>query len=149
VTETAGRIALVGCVKKKREGTHPARDLYVSPLFAKRRAHVEAAGMPWFILSAEHGLVDPATRIAWYDRTLNTMSAEERRAWGERVLRQLREQVGDLRGITFELHAGARYVDAIAEGLRAAGATIKLPTAGLSLGRQLAWYGQDRGAVSR
>ena len=37
--------------------------------------------------------------------------------------------------------AGSHYTDAIAAGLREAGATIEVPTAGLGLGRQLAWYG--------
>ncbi len=138
------RIALVGCVKTKRKGTFPARDLYVSPLFLKRRAYVEATGVRWWILSAEHGLVAPMTNLRDYERTLNRMSAADRRSWGERVLRQLRAELGSLDGYTFEVHAGSHYVAAIAAGLRAAGATIDLPTAGLGLGQQLAWYGRNK-----
>jgi hypothetical protein len=36
-----------------------ARDLYRSPLFRKERAYAEQSGVPWFILSAEHGLGAP------------------------------------------------------------------------------------------
>ncbi len=137
---TERRIALVGCVKTKRSGVHPARDLYVSPLFLRRRAFVEAARLPWFILSAKHGLVAPEAELRKYEMTLNTMSAADRRAWGARVLGQLREQLGDLDGLTFEFHAGARYVEALEQGLGEAGARIDVPTEGLTMGRQLAWY---------
>ncbi len=37
----------------------PAKDLYVSALFDKERAYAERTGIPWFILSAQHGLVAP------------------------------------------------------------------------------------------
>ena len=137
------RVALVGCVKGKRSGTHPARDLYTSPLFRKRRAHVEAVGLPWWILSAGYGLVAPDQPIATYDRTLNAMSAAERRAWGERVVAALRAELGDLRGTVFEVHAGSRYVDAIEPGLRVLGAKVEVPTAGLGLGEQLGWYARS------
>ena len=40
-----------------------AKDLYTSDWFRKARAYVEHRGGPWFILSAEHGLVDPETVI--------------------------------------------------------------------------------------
>ncbi len=138
-------IALVGCVKSKRMGTHAARDLYTSALFSKRVAHVEAAGLRWWVLSAKYGLVAPGERIPSYDQTLNAMSTREREAWGARVVDQLRAAIGDLVGITFEIHAGARYVDAIGIRLRDAGASIEVPTAGLGLGKQLAWYGQRVG----
>ena len=136
------RIALVGCVKTKRKGTHPARDLYVSPLFRKRCAYVEAEGLRWWILSAEYGLVAPDVPLRDYNRTLNAMRAAERRAWGQRVLEALRAELGDLGEYAFDIHAGSHYVTAIAPGLRDAGATVDVPTAGLGLGRQLAWYGQ-------
>ncbi|MFZ5854207.1 MAG: DUF6884 domain-containing protein [Chloroflexota bacterium] len=133
-------IALVGCVKTKRPGVRPARDLYASPLFRYRRAYVEAAGTGWYILSAKHHLLDPGEPVDRYDRTLNEMSAADRRVWGRTVVAQLRDRLGDLGHVDFEIHAGARYVEAIADGLRAAGASVRVPTAGRSLGQQLAWY---------
>lgn len=68
------------------------------------------------------------------------MTQGERRAWGQRVLVDLRARVGDLRGVVLEIHAGSRYVSAIAADLRAAGAQVEVPTAHLRLGQQLAWY---------
>ena len=63
-------IVLVACVKSK--GTRPAaaKDLYISALFRKERAYAERAGVPWFILSAEHGLVAPDEWLAPYERYL-------------------------------------------------------------------------------
>src|SRR4051812_48768416 len=40
-TQSEPDAVLVGCVKTKRTSAAPARDLYVSPLFAKRRAYAE------------------------------------------------------------------------------------------------------------
>jgi hypothetical protein len=54
-------ILLIGCVKKKADTARPARELYTSPLFTRRRAYAEAAGVPWFILSSQWGLVAPRT----------------------------------------------------------------------------------------
>ncbi len=147
--ERAGprRVALVGCVRSKRTGTHPARDLFVSALFGRRRAHVEAAGLRWWILSARHGLVRPDEPLAPYNETLNDMSSIEREAWGEKVLAQLHSELPDLDGYTVEIHAGGRYVDAIRPGLLEQGAGVMVPTAGMGLGAQLAFYGKVAAAV--
>lgn len=59
--------------------------LYVSPWFQLARAYVERTGQPWFILSAEYGLLDPDQVIAPYDRMLVHMPADERRAWARNV----------------------------------------------------------------
>lgn len=49
------RVALVSCVKTKRDTPHPAKDLYTSPLFKGLRRYAEAHADTWFILSAEFG----------------------------------------------------------------------------------------------
>jgi hypothetical protein len=58
------RVCLVSCVSSKAVRALPARDLYISALFIKARAYVESLRCPWFILSAEHGLVHPDAVIA-------------------------------------------------------------------------------------
>jgi uncharacterized protein DUF6884 len=57
-------------VKKKLTHRAPAEDLHVSPLFVGRCRYVEGSCDRWFILSAEHGLVTPATELEPYDETL-------------------------------------------------------------------------------
>jgi len=101
----SNRVLLLGCVKLKHERPLPARDLYRSPLWVRRRAYAEARGYPWLILSAKHGLVDPARRIAPYDLALSDLRAAARRRWGERVVGALVERFGSIVDVVFEVHA--------------------------------------------
>lgn len=131
---------LVGCVKLKGSQPAPARELYTSDLFRKRRRYAEATGRPWYILSALHGLVLPADVLAPYDMALSDQPAAYRAAWGERVVAALLDELPDVEGATFEVHAGAAYSDAISAPLRRHGAMLQLPLRGLAQGQQLQWY---------
>lgn len=131
---------LVACVKEKLGTPAAARDLYVSPLFKKERAYAEASGLPWFILSAEHGLVAPDEWLAPYERYLPGTPLSFRQAWGPWVVERLELLAGSLRGRTVEIHAGAAYVDALRRPLESKGANLFEPLTGLSLGQRLAWY---------
>jgi hypothetical protein len=139
------KIGLVGCVKSKRGYPTPAGDLYTSALFSGRRRWVQASCSRWYILSAKHGLVAPGQVLDPYDETLTTQGSLARRAWAARVLVQLREALGDIGRYDFEIHAGAAYVGhGLHAGLVSGGAGVTLPAAGLSLGRQLALYRDQR-----
>jgi hypothetical protein len=127
-------------VKSKLDRSAPAQDLYTSPLFRKERSYAEAAGAPWFVLSAEHGLVAPTTVLRPYDLRLSDTPRDYRRTWGTRVVEQLTETVGPLTGMVIEVHAGSAYIDAIRDRLLAEGAEIVEPLHGLTLGERLAWY---------
>jgi hypothetical protein len=141
VSATDGtRVILLGCVKQKHDHQAAAKDLYRSRLWTARRSYAEASGRPWLILSAKHGLLDPDARISPYDVELRTLSATERRDWGERTVRELEQRLGPLSGMTFEVHAGAAYRRAIEPGLERLGANLDAPLARLSIGRQPAWY---------
>ena len=135
------RIGLVGCVKSKGSVPAPARDLYTSALFRGRRAYVERSCQTWFILSAEHGLVDPDRVLAPYERSVTVMSRAEWREWSQNVLDVLRGRIGDLSQHTFEIHAGAAYRDfGLLAGLRQAGCQVEVPSSGLRQGEQLRFY---------
>jgi hypothetical protein len=135
------RVGLVGCVKTKRSVPSPAKDLYTSPLFKGSRRAVERLCDRWFVLSAKHGLLGPDELVEPYDETLATASRERRRAWSVEVVRALRDELGDLAGHTFEIHAGsAYYAHGLQRSLEGAGAAVDVPTAGLSLGHRLAYY---------
>lgn len=88
---------LVGCVKTKHSGPSAAKDLYKSHLWRCRRAYAESFGCPWYILSAEHGLLDPDQSICPYDLSLNDLRAKDRRFWSTRVLDELKRRVPSLR----------------------------------------------------
>jgi hypothetical protein len=139
---TAQRAGLVGCVKSKRGVRTTARDLYVSPLFLRRRSAVEQTCGRWFILSALHGLVQPDDELDPYDDTLRKKSVSERRAWSEALVEELERRLGLLGRYEFELHAGRDYIEhGVHQRLVASGAAVLLPVAGMGIGRQLAYYG--------
>jgi len=128
-------IGLVSCGKTKLPYAAPARDLYTGQLFRAARAYVEARGWQWWILSAKHGLLHPETIITPYDVTLTTMKHEQRRAWAERVLKQIaREVPPDARVVIL---AGIRYHEFLSP-LRQSH-IVEVPVIGLGLGRQIAW----------
>lgn len=137
---TTADVILVGCVKSKLPHPAPARELYTSPLFRKARSYSERSGQPWFILSAQHGLVDPDAELGPYDLRLSTTPLTYRQEWGNRVVEDLHATLGTLADRTVEIHAGAAYADALRPRLTAAGATVVEPLAGLPLGPRLGWY---------
>lgn len=124
-------MVLVGCVKSKLDRPAPARELYTSALFRKQRAYAEATGVPWFVLSAEYGLVEPTRMIEPYELHLASTSRAYRTGWGRRVVDDLAAKLGGLGSLVIEIHAGAAYVEALRDGLAGAGATIVEPLAGL------------------
>jgi len=135
------RVGLVGCVRQQGAGKAAAQDLFVAPLFRARRAYVERTCGRWYVLSALHGLVAPGEELTSYDLKLKSLSQAERRAWSERVLSQLETELGDLKGFTFEIHAGASYTnEGLVRGLRARSAAVELPAAGLGEAQELAFY---------
>jgi cytoplasmic iron level regulating protein YaaA (DUF328/UPF0246 family) len=131
------RIAFVSCVKTKRATASPARDLYQSALFRGLRAYAEAEADRWYILSAEHGVLEPCTVIEPYERSLITMRKAQRNEWWERVERQLSGILPPNAQVV--LLAGARYREALEPSLLARGYEVEVPLKGLGQGRQLQW----------
>ena len=136
----AADIVLVSCVKTKRPEAAAAKDLYISALFRKERSYAERSGVPWYILSAEHGLVDPEQWLAPYERYLPDESSTYREAWGVKVVDDLEQIEGLMEGKVIEIHAGAVYLEAIRSRLQSRGAVIVEPLRGLPMGKRLRWY---------
>ena len=135
------RLILVGCVGQKRPVSSPAKDMYISPLWEKRRAYAEATGMPWAILSAEYGLVMPDQVIEPYDRSLRDETPAYRREWSEWTARAVVDLCRQLDVSTVEAHAGSAYMEhGLIGRLNAAGIRVLWPLRGLRIGEQLAWY---------
>lgn len=136
------RIALVSCVKSKRSTPAPARELYTSQLFRGFRRVAERSADRWFILSAEHGLLDPSTEIHPYERTLNNMPRSERLIWSAAVRAQLERALPA--GCDVVIYAGERYREGLVEWLRERGHTVEIPLEGKGLGEQLQWLAINR-----
>jgi hypothetical protein len=131
---------LVACAKSKLAVPAAAKDLYNSARFRKARAYVERLGHPWYILSAEHGLVGPDEWLAPYERYLPDTPPEYRRAWGDWVVARLDLLLEGLAGTVVELHAGEGYVQPIIAALERRGAAVERPLQGLTSGRWQSWY---------
>lgn len=135
------RIYLVSCVSRKTPYCAPARDLYVSSLFQKARAYVLKSGSPWFILSAEHGLVHPDDVLAPYEKTLNNMRVAERRAWAEKVQSQMEQVLPGADEVI--IFAGTRYREHLEDWLNRRFARVQVPMRGLQIGKQLQWLTEN------
>jgi len=140
MTESAGKCFLVSCVGQKANSARPARDLYLSDWFVKARRYVEQASSPWFILSAEFGLVHPEKVVPPYEKSLNHMGVAERRAWAQRVIGQLERDLPPSDEIV--VLAGQRYREFLMDFLRAKAQQVHVPLEGLRIGEQLSWLGE-------
>ena len=127
-------VYLVPCASRKGRTPAPARDLYQSPLFLKMRGVVEEMAVPWFILSAKHGLLRPEQVVEPYDLTLNDLPVSERRAWAQRVVGQMEAGLPPADRIV--VFAGQKYREFLMDWLRAR-ATVETPLAHLGIGKQL------------
>ncbi len=134
-------IGLISCVGKKRSSAAEAKNLYDSALFAKSREFVEQHCDSWFILSAKHGLVDPAEVIEPYEETLNTKSRRERDDWAEGVWAVLRRRLRRDDYVT--VLAGERYRESLVPLIQAYGCHVDIPMQGLGIGRQLQWLSRQ------
>lgn len=130
-------VHLVSCVGQKRGEPSAAKDLYIFDWFKKARTYAEAAGGRWYILSAEHGLVTPDTKIAPYEKTLNTMPIRERREWAMKVCSQMDEVLPDLSRAVFL--AGRRYREFLIGYFEERKVEVVIPMAGLRIGEQRSW----------
>jgi hypothetical protein len=135
---TTQRVGLVSCGRQKRAEPSRARDLYTSTLFKLAREYCERTCVRWYILSAEHGLLPPEVLVDPYNRTLLTMSKQQRHDWGRKVVEQywIQRLAYRLRDCVVEVHAGFYYVQA----LRWSGLEFVEPLKGLQIGERLAWY---------
>jgi hypothetical protein len=134
-------IALVSCVKTKRDEPAPPKNLYTSDYFEKMRSYVEQYHDDWWILSAKHRLLDPdGETIDPYDETLTGARVATKQEWAERVADQLDEQGLLSEDVTLVFHAGKDYYDELLTRIEDSRVTIEIPTQGLAIGEKQAWY---------
>ena len=99
-------IILISCVSKKGTQKTKAEKLYESALFVKSLAYAKSLKYDnIYILSAKYHLLALDTEIEPYNLTLNTMSKQEKTAWGKDVIAQLME-VADVEKDKFIIWAG-------------------------------------------
>lgn len=130
-------LVLVSCAASKLEQPSPAKQLYCSDWFIKARTLVEKHNVDWLILSALHGVVEPDTILTPYNKTLNTMTAPERKEWAAKTYDQLTPYLkGRKRIIIF---AGRRYYEYLSCMLHTTDYEVDIPMKNLKIGEQLSW----------
>lgn len=120
------KFVIVGCGAAKRDrelepGTlqvkrYPAKDLYTSTYFQKKREYAEEVGDQWMILSALHGLLPPGEKIKPYDVTIDDLDDDRLDDLAHRVGMTLIEWVTWEQGEGNEVDeivvlAGKKYLD--------------------------------------
>lgn len=117
-------VFLVGCSESKRAEASPAEELYTSSRFRLCRevAHVADS---WYVLSAKHGLMAPATQVKPYDRSIGDLTTEERQQWTTLVVSQIAKAVGKDCTITFL--CDTEYSSAVSRELIEKGFSVRLP----------------------
>jgi hypothetical protein len=134
-------LGLISCTKAKLNRKCKASELYsVSDLFKKAYAYCTKHYDDIAILSAKYGLLLPDYEVKPYDKTLNNMSVEERKAWSKMVFKQMQTRLclADFDRIFF--HAGKNYREFLIRKLERSGLKIEVPLENLTIGKQLAWY---------
>ena len=134
---------LVSCVSQKLQGTHPAKELYVSSLFRKSRAYAESHADQWYVLSAKYGLLHPESMVESYDETLNTMDVAKRWAWAEKVSQGLSDILEPGDKVVFL--AGKKYMENIVPNLQGMGVAVENPLGTLRFGERLKWLKEHLG----
>ena len=133
------RVLLVACGDAKLDHPAPAAELYTGSLTRAAIRHAIATGHPWYIVSACHGLVDPATVLAPYNVSIADLDREYRPIWGRQVVGKLTDRHPDCDVV--EAHLGESYLRALRPWLTA---TVEEPLRGLGIGRRLQWYAGRR-----
>ena len=94
------KVVLIACCQTKAEGPVAAKDLYQGALFKKSLVYAKSLNPDRiYILSAEHHLLPLDKVISKYDKTLNKMSAQQKRDWTEIVLEQMEHENLDLHNL--------------------------------------------------
>lgn len=148
-------ISLVSCTAKKVDSRSPAKDLYISPWFQKARKWAEGLSREWFILSARHYLVHPATILDPYEYSLDDYLKDhpDLSAWVNMVVFGLLSELGlwgtpshpteypyDNKNTVLVLMAGDKYRRELVPRLNQLGFAVYHPTPGMGIGEQLSYF---------
>jgi hypothetical protein len=125
----SGRVVLVGSSGAVAETPGAAGGLFLSDGFARAREHAVHSRLPWFVLSARHGLLDPGDVVSPFGIQIDDQPAAYRSAWGEWVVVQLADRV-QLDGVVVEVHGGVDFAQPLRQPLARRGAALEIPLPG-------------------
>ena len=105
-------IVILSCTKSKLDKPSQAQDLYsASPMFKKTLEYGKSLKPDkMYILSAKHFLVPLNKVLAPYDKTLKEMPKDEKEAWGEKIISQMKSSGISLEKDQFVFLTGSEYM---------------------------------------
>jgi hypothetical protein len=90
-----------------------------------------------YILSAKHFLVPLNKVLAPYDKTLKEMPKDEKEAWGEKVISQMKASGISLEKDNFIFLTGSEYMKPLLKYIPES--SVETPMAGKRFGERLKW----------
>lgn len=134
---TLSTLNLIGCTLKKRAETCRAADLYLGRLYALSRIYAERKGLPWRILSPEHGLLHPDAIVAPYSKRMSR-NQEERRQWAIWVASAIKSEFPS-KQTRILLIASPIYTSELGQRLIALGYCVSEPMENMGLDQRTKW----------
>lgn len=133
------QIVLLSCTKSKLSKPSQAQDLYsASPMFQKTLEYGKSLKPDkMFILSAKHHLVPLTKVLAPYDKTLKEMPKDEKIAWGEEVIKQMKSHDINPEKDKFIFLTGSEYMKPLLEYIPEQ--NVQKPMEGRRMGERLQW----------
>jgi hypothetical protein len=132
-------IVILSCTKSKLDKPSQAQDLYsASPMFKKTLEYGKSLRPDkMYILSAKHFLVPLTKVLAPYDKTLKEMPKDEKNAWGEKVISQMKASGINLEKDKFIFLTGSEYMKPLLQYIPEG--NIEKPMEGRRMGERLQW----------
>ena len=136
-------IVLLSCTKSKLDKPSQAQDLYsASPTFKKTLEYGKSLKPDkMYILSAKHYLVPLTKVLAPYDKTLKEMPKDEKEAWGEKVLSQMKQVGINPEKDHFVFLTGTEYMKPLLKYIPEN--NTEMPMSGKRMGERMQWLNQQ------
>jgi len=87
------KIGIISCGKKKKQGVHKAKDIYIGNYFKSCLKYSLKHFDKTFILSAKYGLLELDTIVFYYEKSLNSMNKKEKIIWSKNVAKKIKEKI--------------------------------------------------------
>lgn len=132
-------IVILSCTKSKLDKPSQAQDLYsASPMFKKTLEYGKSLKPDkMYILSAKHFLVPLNKVLAPYDKTLKEMPKDEKEAWGEKVISQMKSSGINVEKDKFIFLTGSEYMKPLLKFIPEQ--NVEKPMEGRRMGERLQW----------
>jgi hypothetical protein len=133
------KIVILSCTKSKLDKPSQAQELYsASPTFQKTLEYGKSLSPDqMFILSAKHHLVPLDKVLSPYDKTLKEMPKNEKEAWAEEVIKQMRAKNISPEKTKFVFLTGTEYMKPLLKYIPES--NIETPLEGKRMGERMKW----------